>query len=69
MLAEVVISPAITTSPVVTTANSAEPGYAAQIPVAYGGTATPPGGQPDIAGPASANILFPSLCHGEEFGG
>ena len=28
--------------PVVTTANSAEPGYAAQIPVAYGGTATPP---------------------------
>jgi CSLREA domain-containing protein len=47
-----------TTSPVVTTANSAEPGYAAQIPVAYGGTATPPGGQPDIAGPASANIKF-----------
>ena len=41
-----------TTSPVVTTANSAEPGYAAQIPVAYGGSATPPGGQPDIAGPA-----------------
>jgi hypothetical protein len=47
-----------TTSPVVTTANSAEPGYAAQIPVAYGGTATPPGGQPDIAGPASANIQY-----------
>jgi hypothetical protein len=42
----------------VTTANSAEPGYAAQIPVAYGGTATPPGGQPDIAGPASANIQY-----------
>ena len=47
-----------TTSPVVTTANSTEPGYAAQIPVAYGGTATPPGGQPDIAGPASANIQY-----------
>ena len=47
-----------TTSPVVTTANSAEPGYAAQIPVAYGGTATPPGGQPDIAGPASANFKY-----------
>jgi parallel beta-helix repeat protein len=47
-----------TSSPVVTTANSSEPGYAAQIPVAYGGTATPPGGQPDIAGPASANIQY-----------
>ena len=47
-----------TTNPVVTTANSAEPGYAVQIPVAYGGTATAPGGQPDIAGPASANIKF-----------
>ncbi len=47
-----------TTSPVVTTANSAEPGYAAQIPVAYGGSAVPPGGQPDIAGPASANFQY-----------
>jgi CSLREA domain-containing protein len=46
------------TAPVVTTANSAEPGYAAQIPTAYGGTATAPGGQPDIAGPASANIKY-----------
>src|SRR6185295_10675639 len=27
-----------TTTPVVTTANSTEPGYAAQIPVAYGGS-------------------------------
>ncbi len=45
-----------TTSPVITTANSAEPGYAAQIPTAYGGSATPPGGQPDVAGPASANL-------------
>ncbi len=50
-----------TTSPVVTTANSAEPGYATQIPVAYGGAATPPGGQPDIAGPASANIQYTPL--------
>jgi hypothetical protein len=56
-----------TTSPVVTTANSAEPGYAAQIPVAYGGTATAPGGQPDIAGPASANIVYqPLLCTGTD---
>ncbi len=56
-----------TTSPVVTTANSAEPGYAAQIPVAYGGSATPPGGQPDIAGPASANIVYlPLLCSGTD---
>jgi hypothetical protein len=56
-----------TTSPVITTANSAEPGYAAQIPVAYGGTATPPGGQPDIAGPASANFQYtPFLLSGTD---
>ncbi|HZV69056.1 MAG TPA: autotransporter-associated beta strand repeat-containing protein [Saprospiraceae bacterium] len=56
-----------TTSPVVTTANSAEPGYAAQIPVAYGGIATPPGGQPDIAGPASANFDYiPYLVSGAD---
>jgi hypothetical protein len=56
-----------TTSPVVTTANSAEPGYAAQIPVAYGGSATPPGGQPDIAGPASANFKYqPFLLSGTD---
>ncbi|RYY89938.1 MAG: T9SS type A sorting domain-containing protein [Chitinophagaceae bacterium] len=47
-----------TATPVVTTANSAEPGYAAQIPVAFGGSATAPGGQPNIAGPASANIFY-----------
>jgi parallel beta-helix repeat protein len=45
-----------TDNPVVTTADSAEPGYSAQIPVAFGGGATPPGNQPDIAGPGSANI-------------
>ena len=56
-----------TTAPVITTANSAEPGYAAQIPVAYGGTATPPGGQPDIAGPASANFkIDPILLSGTD---
>jgi nitrous oxidase accessory protein NosD len=56
-----------TTSPVVTTANSTEPGYSAQIPVAYGGTAVPPGGQPDIAGPASANVVYiPFLCSGTD---
>ena len=47
-----------TASPVVSTAGSAEPGYAAQIPVAFGGTAVPPGGQPDILGEASANIDY-----------
>lgn len=56
-----------TTAPVTTTANSAEPGYAAQIPVAYGGTATNPGGQPDIAGPASANFsTTPILTSGTD---
>ncbi|MBK8267069.1 MAG: right-handed parallel beta-helix repeat-containing protein [Planctomycetes bacterium] len=45
-----------TTSPVITTANSAEPDYALHIPVEYGGTATNPGGAPDVAGPASANF-------------
>lgn len=56
-----------TTAPVVTTANSTEPGYAGQIPVAYGGTATAPGGQPDIAGPASANIKYmPLLTSGTD---
>jgi parallel beta-helix repeat protein len=47
-----------TTAPVVSTANSAEPGYAALIPVLYGGTATAPGGQPDILGGASANFDY-----------
>jgi hypothetical protein len=56
-----------TTSPVVTTADSGEPGYAAQIPVIYGGTATAPGGKPDIAGPASANIKYtPFLMSGTD---
>jgi hypothetical protein len=56
-----------TTAPVRTTANSAEPGYAAQIPVAYGGSATPPGGQPDIAGPASDNFrVDPILLSGTD---
>ncbi|HQV58324.1 MAG TPA: right-handed parallel beta-helix repeat-containing protein, partial [Ilumatobacteraceae bacterium] len=47
-----------TTAPVYSTASSAEPGYAAQIPVIYGGAAVPPGGQPDILGLASANFDF-----------
>jgi hypothetical protein len=56
-----------TTSPVVTTANTAEPGYAAQIPTAYGGSAVPPGGQPDIAGSASANFKYtPFLLSGTD---
>ncbi len=56
-----------TATPVITTANSAEPGYAGQIPVEFGGTATPPGGQPDIAGPASANFdITPLLNSGTD---
>jgi nitrous oxidase accessory protein NosD len=46
-------------TPTTSTANSTEPGYAAQIPVLYGGTATPPAtAQPDILGPASANVDY-----------
>lgn len=52
------------TAPVVTTANSAEPAYAALVPAGYpGGTATDPGGQPDIAGPASANFDYSPLLN------
>ncbi len=47
-----------TTAPVVAATNSAEPGYSAQIPVAFGGSAVAPGGQPEILGPASANIDY-----------
>jgi len=56
-----------TTPPVVSTADSAEPGYAAQIPEAFGGSAVAPGGQPDILGPASANFDFtPYLSAGTD---
>ncbi len=55
-----------TTSPVVTTNNSAEPAYGlASLPAIFGGTATAPSGQPDIAGAASANIDYlPLLVSG-----
>ncbi len=54
-------------SPVFSTANSTEPGYAAQIPVAYGGTATAPGGQPDVLGTAAANFVYtPFLSNGTD---
>jgi parallel beta-helix repeat protein len=46
-----------TATPVISTANSAEPGYAALLPVEFGGSAVAPGGQPDILGPASANFV------------
>ncbi len=49
-------------SPVVSTADSTEPGYAGLIPVEFGGTAVAPGGQPDILGPASANIVYSPWC-------
>ncbi|QEL18583.1 beta strand repeat-containing protein [Limnoglobus roseus] len=56
-----------TGSPIITTANSAESGYAALIPTVFGGTATAPGGQPDVAGPASANFdLAPWLNSGTD---
>ncbi|MBL9116337.1 MAG: hypothetical protein JNJ83_15125 [Verrucomicrobiaceae bacterium] len=50
-----------TATPVVSTANSAEPGYASLLPVVFGGTAIAPGGQPDICGPASANFDYTPL--------
>jgi parallel beta-helix repeat protein len=53
--------------PVVSNANSAEPGYASLLPIMFGGSATAPGGQPDIAGLASANIKFqPYLTDGAD---
>lgn len=45
-------------APVVSNANSTEPGYSSQIPVAFGGTATPPPSHPNILGTASANLDF-----------
>lgn len=54
-------------TPVITSANSAEPGYAGHVPVEFGGSAVPPGGQPDIAGPASANFdITPYLNMGND---
>ncbi|MBX3291707.1 MAG: right-handed parallel beta-helix repeat-containing protein, partial [Acidobacteria bacterium] len=48
-----------TTTPTIVAVNSTEPGYSAQIPVAYGGTAVPPvAPQPTLAGEASANLDF-----------
>lgn len=59
-----------TTSPMVSTANSGEPGYASLIPSSFGGSATPPGGQPDILGPASANFDYVSwLVDGSDMSG
>src|SRR4029078_1884890 len=56
--------------PTTSTANSTEPGYAGQIPVAYGGTATNPGGGTQILGPASANFVYtPYLLVGTDVGG
>jgi nitrous oxidase accessory protein NosD len=56
-----------TDTPVVVAANSSEPAYSSLIPVAFGGAATAPGGQPDIAGPASANIDYsPRLSLGTD---
>jgi len=54
-----------TMSPVTSTANSTEPGYSALIPVIFGGTSTPPGGQPDILGTASANIDYRPWCNSD----
>lgn len=42
----------------VSTVQGGEPGYSAQIPVIFGGTATAPGGQPEIKGTSSANIDY-----------
>ncbi len=52
-----------TTTPVFTSADSAEPGYAALIPSTFvGGTATRPASAPDVLGPFSDHVDFtPSL--------
>ncbi|MBN8907541.1 MAG: right-handed parallel beta-helix repeat-containing protein, partial [Rhodospirillales bacterium] len=57
-----------TTAPAITSADSAEPGYAALIPVAFGGAATRPAtSPPDIAGAASANFdITPMLGSGTD---
>ena len=59
-----------TAAPTVTTADSSEPSYASQVPVEFGGTAMSPGGQAEIAGPASANVDFtPTLESGADTDG
>lgn len=40
------------------TTTSGEPGYTSQIPVAFGGSATPPPTHPTIAGPESAKVDY-----------
>ncbi|KXK36997.1 MAG: fibronectin type III domain-containing protein [Bacteroidetes bacterium OLB9] len=45
-------------SPSVNNVNGSEPGYAALIPVVFGGTSVPPGTHPNIAGAASANFDY-----------
>ena len=51
----------------VSTAQATEPGYSAQIPVIFGGSATAPGNQPEIKGSASANIDYvPFQCSGTD---
>ncbi len=59
------------TNALVSLLNSTEPGYAAQIPVIYGGTALPPvGPQPDVMGEASANLDYISyLTNGTDNNG
>ncbi len=47
-----------TTSPTRVTTTSGEPGYAGQIPVAYGGAAVAPASHPTIAGPESARVDY-----------
>ncbi|MES2306634.1 MAG: right-handed parallel beta-helix repeat-containing protein [Gemmatimonadota bacterium] len=55
------------TAPVISGAASVEPGYAAQIPIVFGGGASAPGGQPDLTGPATANIVYiPFQCTGTD---
>ncbi len=50
-----------TATPVFSNANSSEPGYSSLIPVEFGGSSVPPGGQPEILGTASANIMVAPL--------
>ncbi len=59
-----------TTTPTQQPSNGGEPGYSAQVPVAYGGTAVPPGPGPgvaDVKGDAIASFdITPMLASGTD---
>lgn len=53
------------TPPTLTGTQVSEPGYSVQIPVAFGGSAVPPGTSDSISGPGEGNVEYePYLCSG-----